>query len=168
MGVDLKILVIKGVVEALGRLAAGEVLTSKGFRELGVSEYARKRLMGEGLIEVKSEEVLVREEKLKIKRTLYELTDKGRTVLKLYRTLGDALKITEKQIEILDSLSEGPRTRRQLPNRYCVDRLVRRGFVKRSKIEREEPRKVYGKTRIYRITEKGKKAYKLYKNLKSL
>lgn len=131
-----------------------------------------KELLREGLIEIKDEEALVKERTVKVKRTLYELTDRGRRILKLYRSLdkGDLniLRITENQIEIMESLSEGARRRRELPSEHGVDNLVRRGFVKRSRVEVEESRKVYGKRLVYRITEKGKKAYELYKSLKSL
>jgi len=167
----LRVLVRRGAAEFLENLAAGEALTPKKLKELNMSKYTLRVLMKEGLIEVKSEETLVREETLKVKRILYELTDRGRRILELYRSLDedkDVLKVTEKQIEIMESLSGGARIRRELPNEYGVDNLVRRGFVKRSTVEREEPRKIYGKRRVYRITEKGRKAYELYNSLKSL
>jgi len=168
----LRVLVRRGAAEFLEKLAAGEALTPKKLKELNMSKYTLKVLVREGLIEVKSEEMLVREETLKVKRTLYELTDRGRRILKLYRSLDeedlDVLRITGNQVKIMESLSEGARMRRELPNKYGVYNLVKRGFVKRGTVEREEPRKIYVKRRVYKITEKGKKAYELYDNLRTL
>jgi len=175
---DLKILVRNGVFEVLDLLSGrGEGVTVKELREkVPISKSTLQVLRKSGLVELSYERVVVREVPVKLKRASYWLSEKGMRMIELFESLSevrstDLLRITSKQLECLKLLLKGEKKyMTEIPKglRPTLQSLVQRGLAEKYTTEEEEKRKVRRKRLVYRITEKGVKARKLLKTIKSL
>jgi DNA-binding HxlR family transcriptional regulator len=175
---DLRILVRKGVPEVLDFLSD----SSEGvpFVELREKAHVNKHtlrnalllLRDNGLVELATRDVVVREVPVKLRRASYWLSDKGKRLVEVCDVVGvELLKVSPKQLECL-RLFEGEKKKHisDFPEGFkpTVYDLIKRGFVEKSLGEEETKRKVYGKRLVCTITEKGLKAHKALKTIESL
>jgi DNA-binding MarR family transcriptional regulator len=130
-----------------------------------------KFLRDNGLVELSAREVALREVPTKRKMASCWLSDKGRKVLELSKSVDvDLLRITPKQLECLRLLEGEEKHLSDVPEdvQATLQNLIDRGLVEKRVAEEETKRKVYGKKHIYTITEKGLKAYKALKTIQAL
>jgi predicted transcriptional regulator len=175
---DLRILVRKGVSEVLDFLSDN----SEGvtFVELCERVHVNRHtlrsalllLRDNGLVELATREVVVREVPVKLRRASYWLSDKGKKIIEACDVVGvEPLRVSPKQLECL-RLFEGEKKKHisDFPEGFkpTVYDLIKRGFVEKSLGEEETKRKVYGKRLVCTITEKGLKAHKALKTIESL
>ena len=124
-----------------------------------------------GLIEFSVEKIAVREITVKLKRSFFWLSDKGKKMLELYGTVdADLLKITPKQVECLKFLKDGKKRLSEIPEnlKHTINHLFDRNLVEKRVVEEEVKREVYVRKRVYTLTEKGAKAYKAIKTIQAL
>jgi DNA-binding HxlR family transcriptional regulator len=175
---DFGVLVRKGVSEVLDFLSDN----SEGvpFVELREKAHVNKHtlrnalllLRDNGLVELATRDVVVREVPVKLRRASYWLSDKGKRLIEVCDVVGvELLKVSPKQLECL-RLFEGEKKKHisDFPEGFkpTVYDLIKRGFVEKSLGEEETKRKVYGKRLVCTITEKGLKAHKALKTIESL
>jgi len=170
----VRVLVRKGVPEALAALAGGP-LTSAEVRELApIDKRGLAVLRGEGLLEFGVRD-FVKEVSVRVKRLTYGLTEKGRRLMELHAALSetggsDLLDVTPRQLECLGALVEGRRTFRGISGaEYTVlSGLARRDLIDKRVDEVSETRRLQQKKPVYTLTEKGAKAYEAYRLIESL
>jgi hypothetical protein len=170
---DLGVLVRKGVLEVLDLLSNNsEGVTVKEFREKApMSKHTFGLLRDNGLVELTTKDVVVREAPVKVMRASCWLSDKGKKVLELCGSVdADLLKVTPKQLECMKMLEGGKKHLSDVPEGFhpTLQNLVKRGFIEKSVAKDETKRKVYRKRLVCTITEKGAKAHKALKTIQSL
>ena len=162
----IRILVRKGVPEALGVLAEGPLTSAELRRRTPIDKRGLAILKREGLVEFDVKE-FVEEVPVRVKRLTYGLTEKMKLHARLSETRGaDLLQVTPRQLECLAALVEDRRTFRDIPNaEYTVlNGLARRGLIDRRVAEVEVQRK----KPVYTLTKRGERAYEACRIIESL
>lgn len=177
---DIRFLVKKGVIEALGFLgeAEGNSALSSELKEMtGIKRRKLRFLVDQGILEKSDERVVVKTVPVKRKRTAYGISAMGKRLLELFESLSEKeaktfLKTSRRQLDILRFfLKAGPkRPRDVLPDiqSATLTRLSERGLLDRKNVMVEETIDIVGLKRTYTLTEKGKKVYTAYKTIASL
>jgi len=170
---DLRVFARKGVLEVLDLLSDNsEGVTAKEFREKApVGKHTLSLLRDNGLVELATKEVAVREVSVRRRRASYWLSDKGEKVLELCGGVdADILRVTPKQLECMKLFEGGKKHLSDFPEGFkqTLQNLVKRGLVENRVAEEETKRKVCGKRLVYAITEKGLKARKALKTIEAL
>ena len=176
---NIKILVRKGVSEALELLAEAEknsALADELREKTGISRKKLALLADEGLLEKSDETVLVRTAPIKRRIATYSLSDKGKRLLEICENISDEeakdfLRVPPHQLDVLRFLSkEGPKRARDILDTPSdkLQRIVKKGVLDKKVEEVEETRQVFRLKRTYTLTGKGTKICKALQTIKSL
>lgn len=170
----VRVLLRKGVPEALAVLAERPVTSAEVRRLAPIDKRDLAILRGEGLVEFGVKE-FVEEVLMRVRRMTYGLTEKGLQMMELHAKLleargADLLQVTPRQLECLGALVEGRRTFRGIPGaeHTVLNGLARRGLIDKRVEEVEETRRLQRSKPVYTLTEKGKRAHEACRIIESL